>query len=262
MNRTILLFLVFSFSAIGVTSAQAFKYKKKLNKYVWKASGQWNYDLQFDEARYQSEEGWYVANDGQWGLINEEGEILFPTSYDSIKWNPWSEYAFIKKNNLMGILNAEGETLIEPVYEDFDQFNKGQALVKKEGEWGIDDGTEFTPGMGTWFFKHPDQLPAFPGCDPEDRPCTEQAMLQTIYKNIRYPASARIQGVEGTIVLSLIIDEQGEVESVTILRDIGAGCGEEGKRVVQNYLDEWTPGMVDDHPARVEIILPIKFRLK
>ena len=119
-------------------------------------------------------------------------------------------------------------------------------------------------------FKVVEQMPRFPGCEyetteNEKEDCAKTKMLQYIYKNLKYPAIARENGIEGMAVLQFVVSEKGKVDDVKIVRDIGAGCGDAGKKVVEamNSLPErWTPGKQKGRPVKVLYTLPIKFKLE
>ena len=86
-------------------------------------------------------------------------------------------------------------------------------------------------------FKVVEQMPRFPGCEEtgseeEKQDCAKTKMLQYIYKNLKYPAIAREKGAEGMAVLQFVVTETGKIDDVKIVRDIGAGCGDAGKKVV------------------------------
>ena len=119
-------------------------------------------------------------------------------------------------------------------------------------------------------FKVVEQMPRFPGCedmagsDAEKKQCADKKMLEFIYKNIKYPAIARENGVEGQVVVQFVVEPSGEVSGVEVLRDIGAKCGDEAKRVVELMNKKgikWTPGRQRGQNVRVQFILPVKFKL-
>ena len=91
--------------------------------------------------------------------------------------------------------------------------------------------------------------------------CAQKAMLEFIYVNIKYPKIARENGVEGTVVIRFIIDKDGVIKDAEILREIGAGCGEEAKRVIE-MMPNWVPGEQFGKPVPVYFNLPIKFGLE
>ena len=90
-------------------------------------------------------------------------------------------------------------------------------------------------------------------------------MCQFIYKNIKYPAIARENGVEGTTVIRFYVDKDGTVKEPTILKDIGAGCGTEAMRVVKmmnSMGQKWIPGKQRGKAVKVYFNLPVRFRLE
>jgi len=95
--------------------------------------------------------------------------------------------------------------------------------------------------------------------------CADKAMLQFIYKNIKYPAIARENGVQGTVVIQFVVEKDGSIKDARTVRDIGAQCGAEALRVV-NLMNtqgkKWTPGKQRGKSVRVQFNLPVKFRLE
>ncbi len=120
-------------------------------------------------------------------------------------------------------------------------------------------------------FRVVEQMPRFPGCenqggtDKEKKACAERKLLEYIYKNIKYPAIARENGVEGNVVVQFVVDKDGSINKAKVVRDIGAGCGEEALRVVELMNTKglkWTPGKQRGRAVKVQFNLPIKFRLE
>lgn len=120
-------------------------------------------------------------------------------------------------------------------------------------------------------FQVVEQMPRFPGCEDmggsndEKKACADQKMLEFIYKNIRYPAIARENGIEGTVVISFVVDSDGVIQDPKIARDIGGGCGQEAMRVVEkmNDMDQnWTPGRQRGRAVSVQFNLPVRFTLQ
>lgn len=108
-------------------------------------------------------------------------------------------------------------------------------------------------------------MPRFPGCEDlptqeEKEQCAQANMLQFVYQNVKYPAIAVENGVEGTVVIRFIVEADGRVSNIELARDIGGGCGQEGMRVV-NMMPNWIPGKQEGETVRVQYNLPIKFKL-
>ncbi|WP_194974963.1 energy transducer TonB [Aquiflexum lacus] len=87
-----------------------------------------------------------------------------------------------------------------------------------------------------------------------------QAWNTYLSKNLKYPTQARRMGVEGTVYVVFVVNTDGSVQDVEILRGIGGGCDEEALRVVSGA-PKWTPGKQRGRPVRVRMRLPIRFKL-
>ena len=113
-------------------------------------------------------------------------------------------------------------------------------------------------------------MPRFPGCEDqgseeEKKACAQEKMLKYIYKNLKYPAIARENGVEGMAVIQFVVNEDGSVGDAKVVRDPGAGTGDSALKVVKgmNSLPEkWTPGKQRGRPVKVLYTLPVKFKLE
>lgn len=120
-------------------------------------------------------------------------------------------------------------------------------------------------------FKVVEEMPRFPGCEKmsgsnqEKKKCSDDLMLQYIYKNVKYPATARENGVEGMAVIKFIIEKDGSINEAEITSNPGAGIGEEALRVINsmnNMPEKWTPGVQRGKPVRVMYTIPVKFKLE
>ena len=101
-------------------------------------------------------------------------------------------------------------------------------------------------------FEFAEQMPEFPG--------GSQELLKYLAKNIKYPDIARENGYEGSVALSFIVDANGNISDVSILRDVPGGCGAEAVRVVKS-MPPWKPGKQNGKPVKVKYKLPVKFKL-
>ena len=114
-----------------------------------------------------------------------------------------------------------------------------------------------------------EEMPRFPGCEDvsdknKRKTCAQKRMLEYIYQEINYPTIARETGIEGTVVIRFYVDEQGQVQSPEILKEIGGGCGKEALRVVKKMSDlpdRWIPGKQRGRPVKVYFNLPVKYKL-
>ncbi|RYE14110.1 MAG: energy transducer TonB [Sphingobacteriales bacterium] len=81
-----------------------------------------------------------------------------------------------------------------------------------------------------------------------------------IKKNLRYPAMAQESGVQGKVHVSFIVERDGSITDVQILRGIGGGCDEEALRVIKKS-PKWKAGMQNNSAVRVRYNMPIQFTL-
>jgi protein TonB len=98
-----------------------------------------------------------------------------------------------------------------------------------------------------------EQMPDFPGGEVE--------LIKYLQEHIKYPPMARESGISGTVFVKFIVDKNGKISDVTLLRGIGGGCDEEAIRVVKGMPD-WKAGRQNGMPVPVFFTLPVKFILK
>ena len=98
-----------------------------------------------------------------------------------------------------------------------------------------------------------EQMPSFPGGD--------EKMYKYLGNNIKYPQVARETGIQGRVFVNFVVEPDGSVSNVKVLRGIGGGCDEEAMRVVK-AMPKWTPGKQRGKAVRVSYTLPVVFKLQ
>ncbi|MBV8389555.1 MAG: energy transducer TonB [Mucilaginibacter sp.] len=92
-----------------------------------------------------------------------------------------------------------------------------------------------------------------------------QGGIDKFYKflgqNIKYPAVAKEKKVEGKVFVSFIVEKDGSLSNIKVLKEPGSGCGNEALRVMK-LSPKWKPGVQNGHKVRVQYTLPITFALK
>lgn len=87
------------------------------------------------------------------------------------------------------------------------------------------------------------------------------AKLSTyIQKNINYPYEALKNGIEGTVVIGFIVEENGSISNFKVLKSPDQLLSEEALRILK-AMPEWTPGQMEGQPERMIIRAPIKFKV-
>jgi periplasmic protein TonB len=87
-----------------------------------------------------------------------------------------------------------------------------------------------------------------------------EAFYAYLNKNLKYPSQARRIGIEGRVYMSFVVEKDGSLTDIAVMKGIGAGCDEESIRVLQNA-PKWNPGKQRGNPVRVRYSFPIIFRL-
>ncbi len=96
-------------------------------------------------------------------------------------------------------------------------------------------------------------MPSFPG--------GIEQMYKFLYSEIRYPAEARRFNISGQVFTQFVVNGDGKIEDIKMIRGLGYGCDEEAIRVItvmqKNYT--WNPGLHNGKPVPVTYTLPLKF---
>lgn len=85
-----------------------------------------------------------------------------------------------------------------------------------------------------------------------------RAMQTYLASSIHYPDSAKKSNVQGKVILQFIVNKDGSISDVDIMRNLPGGCGEEARRVVL-AMPKWKPGLMNGQPVDMYYTLPITF---
>ena len=102
-------------------------------------------------------------------------------------------------------------------------------------------------------FQIVEEMPDFPGGVAK--------LSEYLQKNIKYPQMARESGIQGRVFVNFVVEPDGSVSNVKVLRSLGGGCDEEAMRVVK-AMPKWKPGKQRGKAVRVSYILPVNFKLQ
>ena len=102
-------------------------------------------------------------------------------------------------------------------------------------------------------FQIVEEMPSFPG--------GEQKLLEYVAKNTKYPQIARESGIQGRVFIGFVVEPDGSISNVKVLRGIGGGCDEEAVRVIKS-LPKWKPGKQRGKAVRVSYQIPVNFKLQ
>jgi len=86
------------------------------------------------------------------------------------------------------------------------------------------------------------------------------AFYEFVGNNMKYPSKAERLNIEGRVFVQFVVEKDGSLTDIQVVRGIGAGCDEEAVRVL-SIAPKWNPGKQRGRPVRVRMILPIVFKL-
>jgi protein TonB len=98
-----------------------------------------------------------------------------------------------------------------------------------------------------------EQMPEYPG--------GMQAMLDYLSANIKYPADALKQKVEGRVIASFVVETDGSVSDIKLHKKVFPSLDSEAVRVIEG-MPRWIPGKQKGKAVRVKYTIPVIFRLK
>jgi protein TonB len=165
----------------------------------------------------------------------------------------------------------EEEDDIEFTDEDIDEDEVIEEIVEEEVEEEEVEVVEVEEEEEEEIFMIVEQSPRFPGCEDMDgskeekEACAQKKMLEYIYGNLKYPAIARENGIEGQVVIQFVVDKDGSINDINLVRNLEGGCGEAALKVVKgmnNLPQKWTPGKQRGRAVKVKYTLPVKFKLE
>lgn len=122
-------------------------------------------------------------------------------------------------------------------------------VLRDRGD-GVGSGTGSNPDPDPVDFV--EQMPQFPG--------GQSALMSYLGSNMRYPAMAIENEIEGRVVVKFVVGKDGNISNVQIIKTLDPSCDKEAVRVVKS-MPKWVAGRQNGHPVAVYFTLPVVFRL-
>jgi len=86
------------------------------------------------------------------------------------------------------------------------------------------------------------------------------AFYKFLQANVRYPKEAKKHNIQGKVILTFVVNKDGTLSDIKVIKGIGGGCDEESIRVLQQS-PQWEPGVQFGLPVRVHYSMPLSFTL-
>ena len=98
-----------------------------------------------------------------------------------------------------------------------------------------------------------EQMPSFPG--------GPSALFEFLSKNIKYPAVAEENGVQGRVIVTFVVERDGSITDVKVVKSVDPSLDKEAQRVVKS-MPHWIPGKQNGSAVRVKYTVPVTFKLQ
>ena len=85
-------------------------------------------------------------------------------------------------------------------------------------------------------------------------------VMKFISENMKYPAEAKANNIQGRVIVKFIVERDGSLSDIKVMRPLGYGCNEEAIRLVKS-MPKWEPGKKGGKAVRTSFMLPIQFQL-
>ena len=117
-------------------------------------------------------------------------------------------------------------------------------------------------------FKVVEEMPRFPGCEDlglekkELIECAKAALLNYISDNLVYPEAVKTNKVEGRAVVQFVVQKDGTLGDIKVVRDPGSGAGQAAADVIHKMNTDgkvWVPGKQRGRVVPVQYTLPVRF---
>lgn len=131
---------------------------------------------------------------------------------------------------------------------------KGTVVVRKNQDSIIDlEDYDIDLGEETICLFPIEKMPEFPG--------GEEKLYEYLKKSIKYPDSAKMSDIKGNVYIGFVVEKDGSISNIQLLRGIGYGCDEVALKAIKE-MPNWIPGEQRGKKVRVKYTLPIRFQTK
>lgn len=210
----------------------------------------------------------FIPKPPEKSVVVEESEVDIDLPKQAATPPPARNTPQVSTINYSSVRVVENTTpnTIDPISNN-DAFN-ANAAISTSNTQGADGLNTLSPSDGSGTIdRAPDPAPA-PVVETnqihnfvQEMPEFQHGNVQKyILSKIVYPEIALENNIEGTVTAQVVIDQEGNVTDIKILKDIGGGCGKELTRVLSN-MPKWKPGKQNDKKVKVRLTFPVKFKI-
>ena len=176
--------------------------------------------------------------------------IRMMTMNKSSRWNTLRALAVVPVIALALLAFANTKSVAAVVANQQSKVTPTSRVVKANAEAQVTD--ESAP-QSKKVYRSVDQMPQFPG--------GEAGLMRYLQSNINYPANAAMNNIGGRVILQFVVEKDGHIGEVKVVRSIDPEIDAEAVRVVKS-LPDFIPGRQDGEPVAVWYTIPVSFKVQ
>jgi TonB family protein len=167
-----------------------------------------------------------------------------------------------KTNKLKRIISKQIQRDINLEWTFNDPFEVKIPIVDKKNEKAVSNFSNIPPTLlydkdidgAEPVYVSVDNLAEFKGGQKE--------LFRFLGNNVKYPADARENGIEGTVYIGFVIEKDGSITNISLKRGVDPTCNDESMRVIYLMNGKWNAGSDKGQKVRIAYTLPIRFKLE
>ena len=176
--------------------------------------------------------------------------IRMMTMNKSSRWKTLRALAVVPVIALALLAFANTKSVAAVVVNQQSKVTTTSRVVKANAEAQVTD--ESAP-QSKKVYRSVDQMPQFPG--------GEAGLMRYLQSNINYPANAAMNNIGGRVILQFVVEKDGHIGEVKVVRSIDPEIDAEAVRVVKS-LPDFIPGRLDGEPVAVWYTIPVSFKVQ
>jgi periplasmic protein TonB len=159
------------------------------------------------------------------------------------------------------VIKPDEEVTEQDTIRTMDQLNDSRSVISTIDQAGVtDDPNAVNPDVvqiledtAKTVYTYVEQMPDFPGGQDE--------LMKYLQKNIKYPEIAQENGISGRVFVQFVVSSNGSISNVQVMRGVDPSLDKEAVRVIRN-MPSWKPGKQNGTPVKVQMSVPVNFRLE
>jgi len=182
--------------------------------------------------------------------LTDKATEIFPIKVEEDGNSLYYTYEVTTGEKLSYIIQPVSIIILDKRYKNQEVILKEKkefAGVTKKNQWKVPDD------KNKKVYDVVEQMPSFPGGNG--------ALMEFLNENTHFPLTAKEQGIQGRVVVSFIIEEDGSLTDIQVCRSVDSALDKEAIRVVRS-MPNWIPGRQNGKPTRVKYNVPVSFRLQ